>query len=210
MKLAKRSRTGAQASSSVLSFAALAAGVLALGGCGGSVYSLGNVGDGGHAEGAPAESCSGNAPCGNSGNGDSFGGEDGGPDGGSSVVVNGSEAGPAGGSDAAASGSCVVKDLSCSGGATGYACSTGYPTDGQHGLSCTSGAIEGYEVDYCCFPWPGDGGACTPYAGFPCDSNSYAYQCTPGTTPPAIDPKLSCGTNFVDSNGDNDFCCTYP
>lgn len=198
------------------------------------MYHLGDSpGDGGDAggEGGPSQtSAEGNSGCsgsGCSGSGSSNGNSNGSgfeDDGGSATIgaddaSTGSGFGSAdGGSftsdDAGTSGlsgpSCAAAPAACTGGAIGYACTSGAPEDdSQVALSCTSGTIQGSAIDYCCFPWPGAGGPCAPFPGFPCDGNSYAYQCVPGTTPPAVDPKLSCGTNFVDSNGNNDFCCTY-
>jgi hypothetical protein len=104
---------------------------------------------------------------------------------------------------------CTPASLSCPTGATGYACTAGNdPANEQANLACSSGTINGYAIDYCCFPWPA-GTGCAPYAGFPCGANSYAFQCKPGTLPSSINVSLSCGTSFVDANGDNDFCCTY-
>ena len=60
-------------------------------------------------------------------------------------------------------------------------------------------------MDYCCIPWSGTSETCAPDPGFPCDG--YAYQCTPGSFPPSINGNLTCGDNFPNANGNNDFCC---
>ncbi|HEY6460071.1 MAG TPA: hypothetical protein VIY73_07965, partial [Polyangiaceae bacterium] len=205
--------------------------VLGLTACGGSVYKLGDAPDGGDAgEGGAAQASEvGNSGCGGggcNGNGSSNGGGNGsgfvdeggsatiGADDGGSGSTTGYEDASVFSADGGATGvsgpSCAAAPVACSGGAIGYACTSGNPEeDSQVSLSCTSGQIEGYAVDYCCFPWAGTGGPCAPYPDFPCGGSSYAYQCVPGTTPPSVEPKLSCGTNFPDSNGNNDFCCTY-
>jgi hypothetical protein len=212
MKLVMRSRTGAPAPSFILPFAAFAAGAVALAGCGGSVYNLGNVpgdaGDGGDG-GQPAtasQACFGGNDCdagsGAASNGNGFGFDDAGE----SVVGTTPDAG----STVSANGGCAVTALTCPVGATSYTCTDNDdPWDGEPGLSCSFGTWDGNAVDYCCFPWPGVGGPCSPYATFPCDDTSYGYQCTPGTTPPQVDAKLSCGSAFPDSNGNSDYCCTY-
>jgi len=154
------------------SYLVVCASMLVLTGCGGSVYSLGNIRD------------------------------DGGDDGGIGFVFDGTDAssdGRSGGGLESGVDECQAEAAACSGGAMGYSAGAIKP-----GLSCTSGYTD---YCYCCFPWP-DNGACVPFSEFPCDRNSYAYQCLSGT-PPEIDPKLSCGESFPDSNGSNDFCCTY-
>jgi hypothetical protein len=172
-------------------------GVLALYGCGGATYPLGLFGDdGGSDDGGGSDArqtaCTGGQR---------------GCDGGDNIGVADFDGGTGDG-DARSPG-CVVTALACTGGATGYSCPPAVdPTRDQPMLSCTSGVIDGYGVDYCCFPWTAGTMRCTPDKTFPC-GNSYAYQCRPGTQPPDLDPKLSCGTNFPDSNGENDFCCTY-
>ena len=104
---------------------------------------------------------------------------------------------------------CAPAPINCSGGATGYACSpTVNPTEAQPTLSCTSGVIGALGVEFCCFSWP-IGSACMPDETFPC-SGSYPYQCTPGKTPSDVDSKLSCGSSFPGSNGEDEYCCTYP
>jgi hypothetical protein len=180
MNLAERSSSSAPARSWLL----ISACSLVLMGCGGSVYSFGNApGDAGAANDGPeAQKGAGrNGPTTDSG-------------------LNGAS-------------NCTAKVMpfACTGDAKGYACSaSGNPqNDSLVAVSCTSGTINGYEIDYCCFPWLGTGGPCEPYPGFPCSNNSYAYQCKPGTLPSSVDARLSCGTNFPDSNGKNDFCCTY-
>lgn len=187
----------------------------ALIGCGGSVYSLGNAPDGGHAgDGSPPEQTS---------TGNNFGCTGSDCDAGTSPVTDGAstiaedDAGTGitsstdAGSATITGPSCTTNaPVACSAGATGYACTSGNPEeDSMVDLSCSSGTIAGAAVDYCCFPWPGAGGPCAPFPGFPCDDNSYAYQCVPGTLPSSVDTKLSCGTNFPDSNGNDDYCCTY-
>jgi hypothetical protein len=189
--------------------------LVASAGCGGATYELGNVGDGGE----------GGAKGASQGSGDEFCfGDDAGCEGGSGFssadgasgfsfgeAGNGNTtSGPEGGTSSGGSnGECTVTSLAaCPAGTTGYVCTNDGPGEGQPTVSCSSGDIEGYDEDYCCFPWPA-GSACAPYPDFPCDAYSFGYQCSPGTFPPSVESKLSCGDAFPDSNGDNDFCCTY-
>jgi hypothetical protein len=185
--------------------------LVALTGCGGATYSIGTVpGDGGKdAEGGGvALDCSslGGDGC-EGGSGFSFGGDDGGSTLGFGGDGSSGFAFDDGGSVVSAE--CTQAPISCSAGASGYACPPGGidPTQAQPNLSCTSGAIVGYQVEFCCIPWP-SGTACAPDESSPCDG--YPYQCVAGHKPSDVDSNLSCGTGFPDSNGEVDFCCTYP
>jgi hypothetical protein len=176
----------------------LCASFVALTGCSGSTYSLGiapaDAGDGGSAAGPTNDTACVGSGC--SGGPDHPGN---GTDSGTNSPITGS--------------SCTetMTPVACTGGATGYACAAnGNPeNDSLIALSCTSGAIVGFELQYCCFPWPGTGGPCEPLPHFPCGDNSYPYQCTPGAGPSDVDAKLSCGMAFPDPNGNDNYCCTY-
>ena len=206
MNLAPHLRAGRPASSPLW-----LACLVALSGCGGATYGIGTIpGDGGKdAEGgAPSGFCMSQGTGGCDGGGNSgFAGDDGGS--GLAFGDDGGKSGFAGDDGGATSAGCTLAPIACTGGATGYACPPVVkPTEAHPNLSCTSGVIGGYGVEFCCFPWP-SGSACTPDETFPCNG-SYPYQCTPGTTPSDVDSTLSCGNSFPGSNGQNEFCCTYP
>jgi hypothetical protein len=189
-------------------------------GCGGSTYSLGNLppdggGDAVSGSLAPGQTSTGgndagpNGFCFTTGDGGGcdagFGSSGGGfasPDSGNGVTTEDASVGTTNG--------CVVSSVTCPAGTTAYTCGGGdYPTEAQPDLSCADGPMNsGFDSNYCCFPWPGNG-ACTPYPDFPCDGNSFGYQCSPGTAPSQVVSSLSCGSPFPDSNGDSDFCCLY-
>jgi hypothetical protein len=208
--------------------ALLVAGALALVGCGGATYSLGPtdrptsclVADGvvvscdaGSDQPITANGGGASSTTNSGGNSSGSAGTDSGT---LSVGSTGDDGGcppghscNSGGTDDAgtATSGCTAGSLACSGGATAYACpSNTDPWSAQPSLSCTSGTLD-TPSQYCCFTWPANTG-CRPFS-FPCDSNSFAYQCSPGSLPSTIDAKLSCGSAFPDSNGDNDFCCLY-
>jgi hypothetical protein len=209
--------THASRSTSRFLLAGLLAVLLPSAGCGGATYELGNVGDGGKKSGA-SEFC--------------FSDGDGGCEGGGGFSVNGGDDGPSGFSFAEAgpnmsspdaggssnssasssggsNGVCAVSSIGCPAGTTGYACEGASPAEGSEGtISCSDGAYTSSGTDYCCFPWPA-GSKCTTYPGFPCDDNSFGYQCSPGASPSQVVSQLSCGSPFPDSNGQNDFCCVY-
>jgi hypothetical protein len=212
MNLAPWFSFAGSASGSRLGFAASAC-LIGLIGCGGSTYSLGTVGGDAGKEGGLNHTCFSEDPCeGGSGfsqdAGTSVNSGSGGEDNSGPVFVDSGVA-------EVGSPSCTVTTIACPGGATGYSCSCppgdscfeGNPGNQLPALSCTSGAMNG---SYCCIPFSGSTATCIPFPDFPCDSNSYAYQCFPGSFPWNIDSKLSCGTSFPDSNGDNDFCCALP
>jgi hypothetical protein len=202
-------------------------GLLALGGCGGSTYNLGNTPpDGGKDGGTGQAACfsfNGDGGCeGGNTSGFDFGdaasvdcvSSSGDCDGSSGFAFDDGGKNNTGTTDAGVSttSGCTAAAIACTGGATGYACPPGGvdPAMGQTTLSCTSGIIEGYNVDFCCFPWTAGTDQCTPEEGADCDDNSYGYQCTPGTAPSDVDTQLKCGEPFPDSNGSNDYCCTHP
>ncbi len=202
-------------------------GLLALGGCGGSTYNLGNTppdggkdggtgqaacfsfGDAGGCEGGPATS---GFDFGDAASGDCVSSSGGGCDGASGYSFADSGNGKTNDAGVTTTSECTAAAIACTGGATGYACPPGGvdPAMGQTTLSCTSGFIEGGYVDYCCFPWTAGTDQCTPEEGAVCDDNSYGYQCNPGTAPSDVDTQLKCGQPFPDTNGSNDYCCTHP
>jgi hypothetical protein len=222
MTLANQLRSTRWALSVVLSFPCC----LALGGCGGTTYNLGDTGDGGAGGGGGGGGGSrggclcvgppdaGNCACadggGNAGigNGSSGFGASAGGSGGGNGSSNAQPSGGGSNSGGFGASACTAGAPGCSGGATGYSCSGGPPQ--ESGLSCDNGTRGSSTTVYCCIPWP-SGSACTPYPNFPCGGiGSYGYQCAPGTSPSDVNARLSCGTNFALANGDNAYCCTYP
>ncbi len=103
---------------------------------------------------------------------------------------------------------CEVAALSCPAGATGYVCN---PADDPGDMAptsvCSAPTVNGEAYEFCCSPWP-SGNGCVRDHGFPCDSNAYPLQCQPGSVPSTIEPGLQCGSPFIQSNGDNEYCCT--
>jgi hypothetical protein len=218
--------TLASRSTSRFVFAGLLAVLLPSAGCGGATYELGNVGDGGKKSGASSTSgfcfsdddggceggdsfssgTGGSSDTGSNSNGYSFP-DAGGPNMATPDASGSSNSSPS--SSGSTNGVCTVSSIGCPAGTTGYACDGASPAAGSEGtISCSDGAFTSSGTDYCCFPWPA-GSKCAPYPGFPCDDNSFGYQCSPAASPSQIVSQLSCGTPFPDSNGQNDFCCVY-
>jgi hypothetical protein len=212
--------TLAYRSTSRFVFAGFVAALLPSAGCGGATYELGNVGDGGKKSGASSASgfcfsdddggCeAGEGSSGGDSNSNGFDFPDTGATNTATPDAGGSSSSSASSGGGATNGVCLVSSLGCPAGTTGYACDGASPAAGSEGtISCNDGAFTSSGTDYCCFPWPA-GSKCTTYPGFPCDGNSFGYQCSPGTSPSQVVSQLSCGESFPDSNGQNDFCCVY-
>jgi hypothetical protein len=166
---------------------------LALAGCGGSTYNVGNVtGDAGSGVIADAGSAKEDAPR------DTFCDLDCGPGSSTFSSADGGTTPPMTG--------CNPASVGCTGGAIGYSCASTGDMPDAGSLVCMS-VGGGFNPSFCCIPWSDPSGACAPLSEFPCDG--YAFQCSPGSSPPSVDAMLTCGPSFPDNNGNNDYCCTH-
>jgi hypothetical protein len=107
----------------------------------------------------------------------------------------------------------VDDTLTCTGGATGFACAVGDNPEIENAeLSCSTPYGDGANNDYCCFDWPYGLSVCVPddqlTAACP-NFGSFGYRCEVGTDPILFDPMLTCSLPVGDPDGvDEDYCCT--
>jgi hypothetical protein len=100
----------------------------------------------------------------------------------------------------------AVIQPSCQGVAIGYSCTQGdTPTSSDSDLACAPSSItESGVVGYCCIPFTAAPSTCQLEASLEgCAASDYAFSCSDGATPEALDPGLSCKPTA--SGG---FCCT--
>jgi len=133
----------------------------------------------------------------------------------SSSGDDGSSGGSSGGNLPDPTGCTADDTLDCSGGGTGFACSTGdNPQDEDPTYSCSTPQSSAGEDDYCCFTgFTGGTTTCAPdddLTSICPDPDSYGFQCDTGDDPTTYDSTLNCSTNTPDPDGvHDDYCCDY-